>query len=902
MAVDINDTPNRVRYTATAAQTAFSVPFQFLAAADLKLYQNGVLKTLSTHYTVTGAGASSGTLTLVSGAALSDDILIIRDMPVQRIGDFPVSGPFDVASLNDQLDAQIMMVRDIETRIDRRLLRQPVADLPETLSDIPAKAARANLYLGFDANGQPKADLPNAAVIADYGERIGDLETISGGLLAVGAVADNIASVTAVAAIDDKVVIAADNVADINNFADVYQGGKASNPTLRNDGTALQTGDLYFNTVNDRMRVYETGTGWIDYEATAQTAATTATTQAGTATTQASTATAQATIATSQATAATAAKTAAEVARDAAFVNANVYADTTAGLAAVALNEQFQVVSSAELIRYREDAGPVATEVARYPYAMSDARSLYDRNNFPDATGWNISGFDTQVFDGSGVLFTRVMASGGTSWTGRIFRNVGAVSLTAGRRYAFYADVELENQVGSSVATVGWFPFILSSTPGQAIPTKRITVGANGSPVRHRVVGSFVETVTGSKGNVYTDLSSAKDYGDQNMAAFAMNMRYRAFMMVDLGVASDPLFDLTDEEVAALLPSWGAPYHPRPGGLVSKALVAAKSAMSSFADSATIATNANLATMSETLRSPWQGKRLLAIGHSLVSLQAWQGSTVNYLSMQGHSFFGTAGGTVAPKPNEGWSGLYSRAYVASLITGAVNNATPPSNTTTNGLAAIGNTWDATILWAGANDGPGNAYLQLKINGQDRIMSIAEQDEFEAANAATPTRNLSTALSTGLIPTYKTLYMTGVRNIMEGLSLLGKPGHRFFMVREPQAFHKYDGTLDWPVGHWEKNLVHKEISDELGIPLIDLWADVGIGLHNRNWMFLTENSGNLFIHLSSHGGRLVGQHIARHLLRHPPIDMSDISGGSAGFITAYPTAIADLGPWNVDNLP
>ena len=105
MAVDINDTPNRVRYTATAAQTAFSVPFQFLAAADLKLYQNGVLKTLSTHYTVTGAGASSGTVTLVTGATLSDDILIVRDVPIARIGDFPISGPFDVESLNSQLDA-----------------------------------------------------------------------------------------------------------------------------------------------------------------------------------------------------------------------------------------------------------------------------------------------------------------------------------------------------------------------------------------------------------------------------------------------------------------------------------------------------------------------------------------------------------------------------------------------------------------------------------------------------------------------------------------------------------------------------------------------------------------------------------------------------------------------------
>lgn len=259
MAVDINDTPNRVRYTATAGQTAFSVPFQFPASSDLKVYQNGTLKTLATHYTVTGAGASSGTVTLVSGAALSDDILIIRDLPVERIGDFPVSGPFDVESLNRQLDVQTMMVRDMETRIERRLLRQPVTDLPETLSDIPAKTARANLYLGFDANGQPKTDVPNAAVLADYGERIDDLETISGSLPAVGTVAANIGSVNTVATNIGSVNSAATNITDIRNFGDVYLGPKTANPTVRNNNTALQPGDLYFNTVANRLRIYDDG-------------------------------------------------------------------------------------------------------------------------------------------------------------------------------------------------------------------------------------------------------------------------------------------------------------------------------------------------------------------------------------------------------------------------------------------------------------------------------------------------------------------------------------------------------------------------------------------------------------------------------------------------------------------
>lgn len=158
MTVDINDTPNRIRYVATAGQTVFTVPFEFLANADIKVYRNGLLRTISTHYNLTGAGVEGGgTVTLTSGATLNDDILIIRDVPIERQGDFPISGVFDVASLNRQLDYLTMMARDIETRIERRLLRLGITDSPETMGDLPNLATRLSKVLGFDANGNPIA-------------------------------------------------------------------------------------------------------------------------------------------------------------------------------------------------------------------------------------------------------------------------------------------------------------------------------------------------------------------------------------------------------------------------------------------------------------------------------------------------------------------------------------------------------------------------------------------------------------------------------------------------------------------------------------------------------------------------------------------------------------------------
>jgi hypothetical protein len=70
------------------------------------------------------------------------------------------------------------------------------------------------------------------------------------------------ANVTTVAGISADVTTVATNVADITNFSDVYLGPAAADPTLRNDGSALQAGDLYFDTVNDVVKVYD-GAAWL---------------------------------------------------------------------------------------------------------------------------------------------------------------------------------------------------------------------------------------------------------------------------------------------------------------------------------------------------------------------------------------------------------------------------------------------------------------------------------------------------------------------------------------------------------------------------------------------------------------------------------------------------------------
>lgn len=53
-----------------------------------------------------------------------------------------------------------------------------------------------------------------------------------------------------------------------DNFDDIYLGAKASDPSVDNDGEALNAGDLYFNTTSNNLKVY-TGSAWADAALTA---------------------------------------------------------------------------------------------------------------------------------------------------------------------------------------------------------------------------------------------------------------------------------------------------------------------------------------------------------------------------------------------------------------------------------------------------------------------------------------------------------------------------------------------------------------------------------------------------------------------------------------------------------
>lgn len=161
---------NRWSYTGNGSTTGFAYTNLIFATSNLKVYVDGVLKTLTTHYTVSGAlSENGGTVTFLSAPAASAAVVIVRDVPRTQPIDYTANDTFASASHEQGLDRAVILAQQLQDRVDRTLYLDP-SDTPAALNALPLKAARASRILGFDADGQPDvmeiADVDVTAVTA----------------------------------------------------------------------------------------------------------------------------------------------------------------------------------------------------------------------------------------------------------------------------------------------------------------------------------------------------------------------------------------------------------------------------------------------------------------------------------------------------------------------------------------------------------------------------------------------------------------------------------------------------------------------------------------------------------------------------------------------------------------
>jgi hypothetical protein len=103
----------------------------------------------------------------------------------------------------------------------------------------------------------------NSSAIVAVNSNETNINAVNANSTNINLVATNNTNVTNVGSNIASINTAATNLADINAFANIYLGPSSSAPTADPDGSALDVGDLYFDTVAGQLKVYSS-TGWIN--------------------------------------------------------------------------------------------------------------------------------------------------------------------------------------------------------------------------------------------------------------------------------------------------------------------------------------------------------------------------------------------------------------------------------------------------------------------------------------------------------------------------------------------------------------------------------------------------------------------------------------------------------------
>ena len=169
MGVPISNVTRRVVYAASGTGP-YNFTFEILAAADIAVYRDDTLLTITTDYTVTINANGTGYVTLVASPTGATQIAIVGNRTIARTTDFVTGGDFFANTLNDELDQQTIFAQQNAEGL-QRALQAPQTDPTSINMTLPSRTARANKTLSFDASGNPTpgvsaADVANAVTYA----------------------------------------------------------------------------------------------------------------------------------------------------------------------------------------------------------------------------------------------------------------------------------------------------------------------------------------------------------------------------------------------------------------------------------------------------------------------------------------------------------------------------------------------------------------------------------------------------------------------------------------------------------------------------------------------------------------------------------------------------------------
>ena len=363
----ISSTTVKNSYSGDGSTTQFNYTFKIFADSDLQVIIRSAagtetVKTITTHYTVAGAGnANGGSITFTAGniPTATETVVLRRAVPQTQAIDYIANDPFPAESHEEGLDRATMTTQQIQEELDRAIKLSRTNTMTCTEFTV-GSTERANKILAFDSSGEisvtqelgtyqgtdatttteayvvrdiikstTAAQLNNVYIcVAD--SVVGDLLTDTDHFeLLVDAVAAG-TSATAAAASATAAASSATAAASSASAASTSETNAASSATAAASSATSASGSASTATTQ-ASNASTSATNAATSETNAATSASTATTQASNASTSATNAANSATTATTQATNAANSATAAQTAQAAAEAAADNFDDTYLG-------------------------------------------------------------------------------------------------------------------------------------------------------------------------------------------------------------------------------------------------------------------------------------------------------------------------------------------------------------------------------------------------------------------------------------------------------------------------------------------------------------------------------------------------------------------------------------------
>jgi hypothetical protein len=157
----VSSTTVKNSYSGNGSNDTFVYGFKIFASSDLQVIIRSATgtettKTLTTDYTVTGVGTTSGGNVVFEAAAIptaTETVVLIRNVPQTQAIDYIANDPFPAETHEEGLDRATMTIQQMQEEVTRSIKLSRTNTMTSTEFAVAA-ADRANKILAFDSTGE----------------------------------------------------------------------------------------------------------------------------------------------------------------------------------------------------------------------------------------------------------------------------------------------------------------------------------------------------------------------------------------------------------------------------------------------------------------------------------------------------------------------------------------------------------------------------------------------------------------------------------------------------------------------------------------------------------------------------------------------------------------------------